>query len=304
MQRKRSIPLVMFTLLILVAPIAVWGQESFTTIDYPGANLTVAMGINPRGDIVGYYRDPVTPPTPVTYGEIHGFFLGRGGFVSIDYPQATYTDIWAINPRGDIVGSYIDSAGIQHGFLLNEAGFTSIDVPGATFTAAFGINPEGDIVGHYGVPPTGRMNGFLLSNGSSTTYAHPAAEAANKMSCGMGINPQGEIVGHYQDSLGIHGFLLNEAGFTSIDIPGGKNLQAYGINPKGEIVGFYTEIGTVPAKIHGFFMDKWGAFTQVDIPGAVGTWVRRNNARGDLVGNYTTTDAAGTTTSHGFLMRR
>jgi len=68
-------------------------------------------------------------------------------------------------------------------------------------------------------------------------------------------------------------------------------------------VGFYTEIGTgtatIPAKIHGFVMDKWGVFTQVDVPGAVDTVIRGNNPRGDLVGTYR--DEYGT---HGFLMRR
>lgn len=289
MRHHRLIPMTVFSLLILLGPRTAWGQVDFTQLDYPGANLTVAVGINPQEDIVGWYRD--------TSGKFHGFVFADGEFSSIDYPGATRTDAWAINPAGDIVGSFNDSAGVQHGYLLRHGRFTAIDVPGATFTAGFGINPQGDVVGHYGVPPAGRMNGFLLRQGRFTTYEHPLP---NVMTCGMGINPEREIVGHYQDGSGIHGFLLDEGVLTPIDITGGKNLQAYGINPEGEIVGFYTEVAT--NRMHGFVLDKEGAFTQVDVPveGAVSTLVRRNNPKGDLVGNYL--DAAGIV--HGFLIRR
>ena len=298
MQGRRSIPLVVLALLVLVAPIAVWGQGSVTTIDYPGADWTGAVGINPQGDIVGYYHKPGTPGS-----QTHGFFLDRDGFVAIDYPQATSGVASDINPAGDILGSYMDSLGVQHGYLLRRGRFATINVPGATFTGAYGINPKGDITGHFGVPPSGKMNVFLLRHGRFTTYVHPDAEAGMLMTCAFGISPEGQIVGHYVDGSGMHGFLLNEGDFTTIDVPGGKNADAQGINPKGEVVGFYTEIGTgtatIPAKIHGFVMDKWGVFTQVDIPGAVDTAIRGNNPRGDLVGTYR--DEYG---MHGFLMRR
>jgi len=242
---------------------------------------------------VGYYRD--------TAAKTHGFLLEkRGGFVSIDYPGATYTDSWGINPAGDIVGSYLDSHGISHGYLLRRDRFTAIDVPGAVFTGAFDINPEGDIAGHYGVPPTGKMNGFLLRNGQFTTYDFSPPSSVF-MTCGVGINPQGQIVGMWQDASGgqgTHGYVLDEGVFTSIDIPNGINTQAYGVSPNGEIGGFFTE-KTGP-KVHGFVLDRGGALTQIDVLGAARTWVRRINARGDLVGNYQDADSAGNI--HGFLI--
>ncbi len=297
MRTRLAVFLFLFSLTIGLKSMAVGGTDSFTKIDYPNATNTWVLGMNPQGDIVGYYG---------VSGIQHGFFLGRGGFVPIDVPGACRTDAYAINAAGDIVGTYNDppapgkacSTGTQHGYLLRHGQFTSIDVPGATFTGAFGINSEGDIVGHFGVPPTGRMNGYMLRNGSFTTYAHPDAEAANKMSCGFGINPEGEIVGHYQDTVGIHGFLLSDSGFTSIDIPDGKNLQAYSINPEGEIAGFYTDLAT--KMVSGFVLDKWGVFTKIDVPGAVNTYVYRNNPRGDLVGYYQ--DTLGKW--HGFFARR
>ncbi len=37
----------------------------FMSIDFPGAKTTNAQGINPRGDIVGYYSD--------SQGHVHAF---------------------------------------------------------------------------------------------------------------------------------------------------------------------------------------------------------------------------------------
>ena len=66
----------------------------FTTIDFPGAVFTGAVGINPQGDIVGRYD--------ATDGRQHGFLLSGGEFTTIDFPGATLTNAFGINPRGDI----------------------------------------------------------------------------------------------------------------------------------------------------------------------------------------------------------
>jgi probable HAF family extracellular repeat protein len=62
-------------------------------------------------------------------------------FTTIDFPGATFTFAGAINPKGDIVGEYNDTAGVGHAFLLSNSVFTSFDFPGAIFTDASGINP-------------------------------------------------------------------------------------------------------------------------------------------------------------------
>ena len=52
-------------------------------------------------------------------------------FTQIDVPGSVFTVANGINPRGDIVGAYVDSSGRLHGFLLSKARFTTIDPPGA-----------------------------------------------------------------------------------------------------------------------------------------------------------------------------
>jgi uncharacterized membrane protein len=133
----------------------------FTTIDFPGARATDAWKINRRRQIVGGYTD--------ADGENHVFLLRRGEFTTIDFPDAIaiFRDNGGINPRGDIVGSYCDTApcGVasrdSHGFLLSRGDFTTIDFPDAINTNAFAINARGDIVGVY-EDATG-LHGFLLS---------------------------------------------------------------------------------------------------------------------------------------------
>jgi uncharacterized membrane protein len=126
---------------------------TFTPIDVPGASDTQPLGINPSGQIVGFYISPVL--------HLHGFLYDGGVFTTIDVPGAFLTEAYGINPSGQIVGFYGDSAG-AHGFLYDGGVFTTIDPPGATFdTQASGINPRGQIVGFYG-DSTG-AHGFLAT---------------------------------------------------------------------------------------------------------------------------------------------
>src|SRR5213593_131880 len=90
-------------------------------------------------------------------------------FTTIDYPNAVSTNIvGGISDRGDIVGSYTDSANKTHGYLLSGGVFTTIGIPGAAVTNARGINARGDIVGTYQITPSlpgGDFHGFLLRYG-------------------------------------------------------------------------------------------------------------------------------------------
>jgi uncharacterized membrane protein len=106
--------------------------------------VTAALGINDRGQIVGYYSD-VESTLPVG-GPLHGFLLDKGVFSRIDVPGALSTLPLGINNRGQIVGFYSDGV-IGHGFLLRKDTFTTIDVLGVVLsTVAFSINERGQIL--------------------------------------------------------------------------------------------------------------------------------------------------------------
>jgi uncharacterized membrane protein len=119
----------------------------FTTIDVPGASLTEAWRIDPQGEIVGGYTD--------AQGNNRFFVLDRGEFTTVALPGdlPAFLETAGINPRGDIVGTYCETAPCTqanlatHGFLLSQGQFTKIDVPGFFAPAAFSVNARGDIVG-------------------------------------------------------------------------------------------------------------------------------------------------------------
>jgi uncharacterized membrane protein len=49
-------------------------KNGYSSIDFPNSNLTSARGINPRGDVVGFYRD-----LPSAGGRDHGFLIRAHG---------------------------------------------------------------------------------------------------------------------------------------------------------------------------------------------------------------------------------
>ena len=121
-------------------------------------------------------------------------------FSTIDVPGAQETEAHGVNDAGQIVGDFVDNAGL-HGFLYDRGTFTTIDVPGATsFTVAFGINNAGRIVGVFDNP---QNRGFLYDRGTFTAVDVPGAATI----C-FGINDPGRIVGEFNDGVkGIQGFL-------------------------------------------------------------------------------------------------
>jgi len=134
-----------------VLPRAVSGSLTFTPIDCPGADFTIALGINARGGVVGNCRTSNDQ-------KYHGFLLSGGSFSSIDFPGSPSTFLGGVNPAGQIVGSYQATDGHFHGLLVSQGAFTTIDFPGATDTVVSKINPSGRMVGYY---IDGTFHGFI-----------------------------------------------------------------------------------------------------------------------------------------------
>ena len=139
----------------------------FTILDVPGALETDAFKINGSGQIAGGF---------VTTTHAEEIFLQKKQsltMMALPNGKPVTLDNGGINERGDVVGSYCDSAVPcliaptgTHGFLLRGDEFYTIDVPGAVATSAVGINARRDIVGGY-FDSTGRSHGYLLSQPSN-----------------------------------------------------------------------------------------------------------------------------------------
>ena len=260
----------------------------FTTIDFPGATLTNAQGINAGGEIVGAYNDSGTP------SKTHGFLLSGGQYYSIDFPEARATIARGIGPEGDIVGSYQrtdESGGVPaHGFLRNNRGeYFKVDYPGHLNTIAQRILPDGTILGCYHDADTmGSMHGMVMSPGQGF------ASIPEGMSMHNGATPNGSlIVGLFTDMDGRgKGYFVNRGRFEPFEVPGAVSTAAWDINQAGVAVGVYRDA----AGFHGFQFDGTD-FGRIDFPGATATRVFGINARGDMVGSYV--DGSGRT--HGFI---
>ena len=213
------------------------------------------------------------------------------GFTQIDVPGATSTGASGINDAGQIVGSFVDSAGITHGFLDTGGSFTQLDVPGATLTQPFGINAAALISGYFFNGPITNStvtHGFLYTSGSFTQLDVPAT-ADTTMA--IGINDAGQISGYFFSAGITHGFLDAGGSFTQLDVPGATDTAAFGINDAAQIVGaFGDSTGT-----HGF-LDTGGSFTQLDGPGATVTVALGVNNAVQIVGEF-----INSTGTYGFL---
>jgi hypothetical protein len=82
----------------------------FTPFLVPGSNLTTAWDVNPRGDVVGVYRDA---------SGFHGYVMTTEGIATIDVPGASATRAFGINARGDVIGTYV-AGGVTHSFLATR----------------------------------------------------------------------------------------------------------------------------------------------------------------------------------------
>jgi uncharacterized membrane protein len=243
-------------------------QETFTLLEVPGARFTEPFGINARGDIVGYYL-----LVGARYG--HGFLLTRGELKTIDYPGAIgSTSLSGINARGDMVGAFFDGES-SHPFLLRDGVFTPIECSISPTISAEGINASGDIVGSIVNPLIGTAAGYLWRNGEC---AGPIVVPGSIFTDAAAINDRGDIAGTYGTPEGVHGFVLRDGQFTTIDYPHGGFTTIFGINSRGDLVGTYN--GS-----RGYLFDaSSGEFRGTEPFDTLDP--RGINNRGDVVGLY------------------
>lgn len=196
-------------------------KGNFTNIDFPdpAACQTVGLGINSRGDVVGYYD--LTDPGGDCDGPDLGFIRSADGvYQTIENPFADDSiQVNGINPSGQMVGNWLDDSTPmdehERAFFLNKAGSASaFDYPGAADTIAFGVNPQGTVTGFYlteHLNTFGPGHGFMRDrDGVMTELRFPGA---NKTLVGK-INASNEFVGAYRTGAGaFHGFVARVGSF-------------------------------------------------------------------------------------------
>lgn len=258
----------------------------YTNIDLPGQQATLPEAINASGQIAGDVQD--------LNGNFHGYRIDKDGsnLMLIDFPGslASSTGVSGMNSRGDIVGSYTDTAFVTHGFLLRDGSFSTIDFPNAIFNSATGINDRGEIVGLYD-SADGGVHGYLFDGHEFTTIDDPNAPVIigpnntpiTKTDI-FSINNHGVMAGvsHNDSFTFFQSFLLSHGEFDYIAVPGfpgGTRLQQ--TNDALDAIGSLTDNNTFA--IHGLLL-RHGEFSIVDPPGAAFTSLTGINSAGEIVG--------------------
>ncbi len=196
---------------------------NITILNFPGADGTVASGINDIGDVVGQYWGS-------SFGQglqrFHGFIWRNGVYTNIDaqFPEAMFTSLWGINNAGQIIGTYlhhrpgssdINDYDSELAFLYDNGSFTSLDFPGAQIpfccgaqTLPMDINNLGQIVGS-SYDTAGKPQSFLYDEGEYFVITGAPDNLVDRGSS-WGLNDKSEIAGTYTqrvpcDTCGLHG---------------------------------------------------------------------------------------------------
>jgi hypothetical protein len=198
---------------------------SYTTLDYPGAQLTYLDGINNSGtQIVGG-----TESSAFIYDVQTQTFSAP-----INYPGATVTGGNAINDAGTIVGIFVNKNGqkeAEYGFELVGSTFTEISPPHADSTQPTSISSSGIVVGNSNSIPN-----FLFYGGEYLRATIPNLPGARP----FGISPAGSIL---VGQSGLSGFLYAKANgkLLTLIYPEADNTTAWSVNASGEVAGFYQD---------------------------------------------------------------
>jgi probable HAF family extracellular repeat protein len=196
-------------------------KGNIAVLNFPGADTTLAFGINDLGHVVGQYGGSLFGSG---LDRFHGFLWQDGVYTTIDapFPDAMHTTLLAINKRGQIIGTYlrhrpgsseINDYDSEVAFLYDNGNFTVLDFPGA-------------------------KTPFLCCG--PTTFP-------------MDINNRGQVIGSTYDGNGNPQFFLYDDGEYLVITGLSENVldaydysvvhgpSAWGINDKREIAGTYLQ---------------------------------------------------------------
>jgi hypothetical protein len=194
---------------------------------------SAAIGINSRGDVVGYHH--------TRRNKLTSWLWSNGAYSSLPV-SGTSTTALAINSSGTIIGNrtlsflrrllsgQLSCTG-QRGYVLNQGTIKHLN------GFVYAINDSGEAAG--GSSSDGKTMATVYKNGIATVILDLPSYA-------VGINSSAEVVGFYQpagQSLR-HLFIWSEnSGAFDLTPDGYRSADAAGINDRGEVLGFGETMG-------------------------------------------------------------
>jgi hypothetical protein len=195
------------------------------------AGAIAFYGINSAGAAAGWC-------TNTTTGKFEGFVYSAGKFTAVNFPKSSGTQAEGINDKGNVVGLYLDSSGLQHGFVKTGTKYKSIDVTGHTSAEAWGINDSGQIT-VFAINSVGGYDSFLYNGKTFKKISDPKASTTGTIA--RIVNNKGDVAGAYFNSSGAEvGFLFHGGKYYDVIDPKANNVtKPDGLNDTLEIVGRY-----------------------------------------------------------------
>jgi probable HAF family extracellular repeat protein len=212
--------------------------DAYTPVQLDSPGFAFAFGINNHGQVVGR----ATMPS----GETHAALWDQGRLVDLGtLPGGTYSEAYAINDAGQIVGwSMNDQStctafdGCWHAVLWENGTMTDLGGLDPRFQSyAYSINDRGQIAGASATAdyPFGYWRAVTVLGGELMDLGLP--ESATD-ALARGINARGTIVG----SAYINGrdvpLLWSQGTIVQLPVPAGSSGEARKINDAGQVVGY------------------------------------------------------------------
>lgn len=254
-------------------------DDRFHTIGFtiPGAVFNLAVDINNRGMVGGFYDD--------AQGREFTFVWYRGVIESIAYPGADITNAGAITNHGLLFGNWGSETQQTAGWYdLTKRRWTALPpIDGKNIMLGWRMNSSGTAIGQacegtFHMPETcvaWIWNGREYREFSVTNAAETVPQS---------INDRGQIVGLWLESppFGYKAFLYDDGVVTQLIVNGGVSAVAYDVTNSGEVM-MLAELD--PLDYFKPVLYDRGVTTPLPLyPGAVQTLYLGTNERGDRVG--------------------
>ena len=269
---------------ICFAPSA-FAQPRYQITRIPTAQGTnsVALGINNRGEVVGYSFQ----------GDDYQAFLYSSSdqtLTNVGSLGGKINAACAINDAEQIAGYSQDRNGNLLAFIWSRnqpiASLGTLD--GASTSEAFGINNGGAVVGD---SQSGSQNHrpVIFSNNSVQDLSLGSSNDPDALETAYAINDAGQIVGrHSAGNNAFHAFLNVNGNTTDLTTLGGTNGEAFAINKSGLVVG---DSDTAEGPAHAFVFDHSQVKDLGTLPGFENaSYARGINNAGDIVGESDSAD--------------
>lgn len=188
-----------------------------------------ARAINNKGQVAGNGTDVSLPEDE---RQSRAAIWHRGRVTDLGTLGGYFSEAFAINNRGQVVGYSLTSDDDIHAFLWQRGRMTDLGTPGFT-SFAYAINDRGQILGTSDEASDGYI---VIWDKGRTIRIGTIGEEFQQI---FALNNRGQIVGYgFNDSLGEdHAVIWDRGAFIDLGTLGGDFSGAFDINDRGQIAG-------------------------------------------------------------------